>query len=52
METPTDMVSNDSPLPAWKVSEGSMNKETVRITLTKNLSFHYIYIYIYIYIYT
>jgi hypothetical protein len=30
------MVSNDSP--TWKVSEGNMNTETVRIILTKNLS--------------
>ena len=32
------MVSSDSPLPTWKVSEGNMNTETVRIIPTKNLS--------------
>jgi len=38
METLTDMVSNDSPLPAWKISEGNMSTETVRIIVNKNLS--------------
>jgi hypothetical protein len=32
------MVSNDIPLPTWKITEGNMNTETVRIILTKNLS--------------
>jgi len=38
MEILTDIVSNCSPLPTWKISEGNMNMETVRIILTKNVS--------------
>jgi len=38
METLTDMVNNDSHLPACKILEGNMNTETVRIILIKNLS--------------
>ena len=38
MEKLTDMVSNDGPLSTWKIQEGNMNMESVRIILTKNLS--------------
>jgi len=38
METLTDMVNYDSPLPACKILERNMNTETFRIILTKNLS--------------
>jgi hypothetical protein len=37
MKTLTDMVSNDSPLPTWKIPEGNMHTETVRNIPTENL---------------